>query len=206
VGRHQYGAIQSVLSQNVPTPEDRSGPPQNPPVRGRGATRANGTVDPVANSTTPMPPPSHTSSVPTARNEGHHGRSSRSDAPPNLVEGAPAEEVRTHRESRRSGRERSRSPNSERERPSRTGPPRAEGDERERREKRGGERDGSSRRDREREPRESSRRERGSRDEGRRGDERRSRGGGSGNGSQDERKRGRDPQDQGQHGDVKRRR
>jgi THO complex subunit 2 len=236
--RNPLGAINSVLTQNAPPPErpiDRSVvPPHNPPVRGRGATRANGMVEGHGDVASPMPPPSHPL-TPNSHPEAQHGRSSRAEHPSNRIEGAPQDdgktEPRTHRESRRSersGRERSRSSDRNDRRPDeRSGrngptekPPRVEGEDRGGRERRGGERDGSSRRDRERgdgersnrEPRESGRRDRGSRDDGRTSGrderDRRSRGGGSSGGvTEDARKRTRDPQDQGQgHGDVKRRR
>jgi THO complex subunit 2 len=230
--RNPLGAINNVLNQNAPTPEirsnERSGPAQNPPVRGRGAARAHGPPEPAAGMSSPMPPPQV--STPNARVEGHHSRGSRGDVPPVRTEDTPQDdgrvESRGHRDSRRgerSGHDRSHSADRS-ERSSRTGPPRVEGEERrsdrERgsREKRGSERDSSSRRERDgersarepgrenREPGEASRRERSSREEGRTSgrEERRSRGGGS---ADDGRKRTRDPQDQGQEqGDPKRRR
>ncbi len=222
-------AINNVLTGNAPAdrPIERNAPPSNPPVRGRGATRANGPMEGSGGMTSPMPPPS-LDSTPN-RMEHQHPRGSRNDDVSSRMEGAPQEEgrseSRSHRRHDRSGRERSpdRSDRRPDERSSRTAPSdRAEGErgsDRDRggREKRGGDRE-SSRRDRERdgeprparEPRESSRRERGSRDEGRASGgreerDRRSRGGGGGSGGDDARKRGRDPQDQG-HGDTKRRR
>lgn len=223
-------AINNVLTGN--TPADRSGdrnvPSSNPPVRGRGAARANGPLDGSSEMTSPMPPP-HVSTP--HRMESQYVRSSRNDDSQGRVEGFPQEEGRlenrSHKDSRRSeksGRERSADRPDRRpdERSSRSGPSeRVEGErgaERERggREKRSGDRE-SSRRDREREgesrsgrePRESGRRERGSRDEGRTSGrderDRRSRGGGGGSVGDDGRKRVRDPQDQA-HGDAKRRR
>ncbi|RAR01926.1 5-aminolevulinate synthase [Stemphylium lycopersici] len=229
-------AINNVLTGNAPAERssDRNAPLSNPPVRGRGATRANGPMDGSGGMTSPMPPPSHGSTP--SRVENQHARGSRNDETPSRAEGVPQEEgrseSRSHRESRRSdrsGRERSadRSERRPEERSSRNAPSdRVEGErgsergsERERggREKRGGDRESSRReRDREgggesrsgREPRESSRRERGSRDDGRasgRDDrDRRSRGGG-GTGGDEGRKRGREPLDQGHNGDPKRR-
>lgn len=229
------GTINSVLSQNAPTPENRSNerpPQQNPPVRGRGATRANGPMDANGGMSGPMPPPSH-GNMPNSRADGQYPRNNRGEVGPGRMEGPPQDDSRPdnrgHRDSRRGERSGHRERSSERaerrtdERSSREGgTPRAEGEERgsghERgsRDKRGSERDGSSRRDREREggdrppreSRESGRRERGSRDDGRGSgsgrEDRRSRGGGT---ADDGRKRARDPQDQGQgHGDAKRRR
>ncbi|KAF1940925.1 hypothetical protein EJ02DRAFT_455590 [Clathrospora elynae] len=225
-------AINSVLTQNAPVDRtgERGAPVSNPPVRGRGATRANGPTEGSGGTSNPMPPPPPSASTPNSRGEGQHPRSSRAE--PTRAEGAPQEEVRAdsrgHRESKRSersGRERSPDRAERSSRNGATGHSESErGSDRDRggREKRGGDRE-SSRRDREREgdssrsgreasgrePRESSRRERGSRDEarasGREERDRRSRGGaGSGD---DGRKRSRDPQDQGQgHGDPKRRR
>ncbi|KAF1851134.1 uncharacterized protein K460DRAFT_412745 [Cucurbitaria berberidis CBS 394.84] len=230
-------AINSVLTQNAPTdrPSERVAPSQNPPVRGRGATRANSPLEASGDMASPMPPPAH-ASTPNSRMEGQHSRNSRTENPPGRVEGALPEEGRSesrgHRDSRRSerpGRERSPDRGDRRpdERNSRNGPTerpgqteQERGPERDRggREKRGGDRE-SSRREREREgerstersgrePRESSRRERGSRDESRASgrDERDRRSRGGGAGD-DGKKRARDPTDQGQgHGDVKRRR
>ncbi|KAH6866541.1 transcription factor/nuclear export subunit protein 2-domain-containing protein [Alternaria rosae] len=220
-------AINNVLTGNAPADRssERNAPHSNPPVRGRGATRANGPMD-GSDMTSPMPPPS-LDSTPN-RMDNQHPRSSRNDDVPSRMEGAPQEEGRSESRSHRhrSGRERSpdRSGRHPEERSSRTAPSeRAEGDRGSDRgrEKRGGDRESSRRergeRDGEprsgREPRESSRRERGSRDDGRssgareEGRDRRSRGGGGGGSSQgdDARKRGRDPQDQA-HGDTKRRR
>ncbi|KAH7378483.1 transcription factor/nuclear export subunit protein 2-domain-containing protein [Phaeosphaeria sp. MPI-PUGE-AT-0046c] len=236
--RNPLGTINNVLSQSAPAPENRSNerpPQQNPPVRGRGASRANGPVDANGGIPSPMPPPSH-GNMPNSRVDGQYARSNRGENGPGRMEDPPQDENRTenrgHRDGRRSersGRDSERS--SERaerrtdERSNREGgPPRVEGEERasghERsgREKRGGERDGSSRRDREREggerpgresgrePRESGRRERGSRDDGR-GSGREDRRSRGGGNTDDGRKRVRDPQDQGQgHGDAKRRR
>jgi THO complex subunit 2 len=223
--RNPLGAINSVLTQGGPPPEgrpnDRPGPQQNPPVRGRGGNRMNG--EPPVGMANDMPPPQHVS-TPNSRADGQNVRVNRGEMVPGRVEGAPQEdgrlESRGHRDNRRSersGHDRSRSTdhNSERrpdERSSRNGPPRAEGEERSERstrDKRNSERDGSSRRHSEREGREprESRRERAPRDENRTTsgrDDRRSRGGGS---ADDGRKRARDPTDQGQgHGDAKRRR
>jgi len=216
-------AINNVLTGNAPADRssERNAPHSNPPVRGRGATRANGPMD-GSDMTSPMPPPSLDSTP------NQHPRSSRNDDVPSRMEGAPQEEGRSESRSHRhrSGRERSpdRSGRHPEERSSRTAPSeRAEGErgsdrgrekhgsnrESSRRER--GERDGEPRSGRE--PRESSRRERGSRDDGRSSgareegrSDRRSRGGGGGSSQGDEaRKRGRDPQDQA-HGDTKRRR
>ncbi|KAH3906630.1 THO complex subunit 2 [Parastagonospora nodorum] len=231
--RNPLGAINSVLTQNAPAPESGSNgraplPPQNPPVRGRGASRANGPVDATGGTSSPMPPPSH-SSTPNARADPSQQRSGRGENQPSTPQDEGRSEPRGHRESRRSGRERSRSPDRSDRRPderaARNVPPTEDrSGDRERgsgRDKRGSDREGGSRRDRgereggERPPRESggsresrdngSRRERSSRDEGGRPrEDRRSRGGGS---ADDGRKRVRDPQDQGQgHGDTKRRR
>ncbi|KAI1674637.1 THO complex protein [Pyrenophora tritici-repentis] len=220
-------AINNVLTGNAPADRssERIAPPPNPPVRGRGASRANGPVEGSGGMPSPMPPPAHASTP--NRVENQHPRSSRNDDIPSRPDGIPLEEgrseSRSHRDSRRSersGRERSSPERSERrpdERSSRTAPSDRPEGERGGREKRGGDRE-TSRRDREREgesrsarePRESSRRERGTREDGgrtsgREDRDRRSRGGGGSSGVDDGRKRGRDPQDQA-HGDVKRRR
>ncbi|CAO2649363.1 Nn.00g067480.m01.CDS01 [Neocucurbitaria sp. VM-36] len=192
-------AINNVLTQNVPgdRPSERGATPQNPPVRGRGATRANGSMEASGGMPSPMPPPSH-ASMPNSRIESQHSRASRMEMPPSRMEGALPEEGRSesrgHRDSRRSersGHERSLDRGDRRvdERNSRNGPTerpghaeQERGPDRDRggREKRGGDRE-SSRRERERESersirdpersgrdsRESSRRERGSRDDGR---------------------------------------
>lgn len=234
--RNPMNAITNVLAQNNPSerPNDRSASSgQNPPVRGRGSIRANGPMD-SGDMSSPMPPPLH-NSTPNARSEGLHSRSSRSEHSSSRAEGLLQDdgksESRSHRDSRRSERSghEERSHRRQEDGSSRNGstdrPPRVEGEERERsgREKRGSEREGSSRRERgdgsersnreNREPRDSSRRERGSRDDtrpsGHNDRDRRSRGGAGSTGStgEDGRKRGRDPQDQGQpHGDTKRRR
>jgi THO complex subunit 2 len=195
-------AINNVLTGNAPadrSSERNNASPSNPPVRGRGATRANGPVEGAVAIANPMPPPG---STPNRVENQLPSRSSRNDEAPVPEEGGRSES-RSHRRSERSGRDRS---------PERSDRERGSG-----REKRGGDRE-SSRRDREREgeptrsgrePRESrSGRERGSRDEGRSGREdrpdRRSRGGGGG-GSDEGRKRGRDPTDTAS-GDQKRRR
>ncbi|KAF5854613.1 hypothetical protein GGP41_007460 [Bipolaris sorokiniana] len=226
-GGNPLRTINNVLSANTPAERsgDRNVPPVNPPVRGRGAARANGPIDGSGGTASPMLPPPHGSTP------NQYQRGGRNDDSQSRVEGIPQEEIRSesrsHKDSKRSeksGRERSTDRPDRRsdERSSRSGTSdRIEGErssERERggREKRGGDRE-SSRRDREREgesrsgrePRESSRRERGSRDEGRTSGrderDRRSRGNGGGSGGDDGRKRGRDPQDQA-HGDAKRRR
>ncbi|USP78541.1 hypothetical protein yc1106_05815 [Curvularia clavata] len=215
-------AINNVLTGNTPAERsgDRGASSSNPPVRGRGAARANGPVE----GSSPMPPP-HISTP--NRVENQYTRGSRNDDGQGRMESFSQEEGRSeprvHKDSRRSeksGRERSADRPERRpdERSSRSGPSERVEGERERggREKRSGDRE-SSRRDREREgesrsgrePRESGRRERGSRDEGRTSGrderDRRSRGGGGASGGDDGRKRGRDPQDQA-HGDTKRRR
>ncbi|KAH9872878.1 hypothetical protein J1614_005272, partial [Plenodomus biglobosus] len=192
-------AINNVLTQNTPTDRsfERSGPPpSNPPVRGRGSTRANGSVDAVGGIGLDMPPPSH-SSTPTSRPDSHQSRSSRMEPGPPYFEPTHQEdgrsESRGHRESRRSERsnhERStdRSDRRSDERNTRNATVELVGpvgedrnSDRDRREKRGTERE-PSRRDREREggeraprdpersgreSREPSRRERVSRDDAR---------------------------------------
>ncbi|KAF2854260.1 hypothetical protein T440DRAFT_514987 [Plenodomus tracheiphilus IPT5] len=189
-------AINSVLTQN--TPSDRMSergapPPSNPAVRGRGSTRANGSMDTPGGISSPMPPPSYNTTQ-ISRPDGQQSRNTRLDAGPSHLEPGYQEETRSdsrgHRESRRSersGHERSsdRRPDdrSTRNAPvDRLGPPEEDrGSDRDRREKRGSDRE-PSRRDREREggertsrdpertarePRDPSRRERGSRDDGR---------------------------------------
>ncbi|KAH8724727.1 transcription factor/nuclear export subunit protein 2-domain-containing protein [Phaeosphaeriaceae sp. PMI808] len=249
--RNPLGAINSLLTQNAPTPEirsnDRSTPTQNPPIRGRGASRVNGPMEATGGMASQMPPP-HVS-IPSSRVDGQHGRNGRAEIPPNRMDGTQQEDGRSeshgHSRRERSGRDQSRSDDHNERRPdersNRNGSSRTEGEERgpERdrssREKRGSERESGSRRDRDREggerstrdsnsnreprePREGGRRERGSREDGRTSgrDDRRSRGGGGGAAgvgggggavADDGRKRGRDPQDQGQgHGEAKRRR
>ncbi|KAL5119120.1 THO2 plays a role in transcriptional elongation [Pleosporales sp. CAS-2024a] len=228
--RNPLGAINSVLTQNAPVPDTRpserpADTPQNPPVRGRGASRVNAPTDGSGGMSSPMLPPVH-NSTPNARAEMSHHRNGRGEPLLNTPQDDGRLESHSgHRDTRRSdrsGRERSRSTHRNdrhgEERSTRNGLPVVEdrSGERERgsgRDKRGSERDGSTRRDRseregvERTPRESrdsgSRRERSSRDDGGRPrEERRSRGGGS---TDEGRKRGRDGQDQG-HGDMKRRR
>ncbi|KAH7390562.1 transcription factor/nuclear export subunit protein 2-domain-containing protein [Pyrenochaeta sp. MPI-SDFR-AT-0127] len=192
-------AINSVLTQNAPSdrPSERGQPTQNPPIRGRGATHANGPTEAPGDMTSPMPPPSHVS-TPNSRADGQHPRSNRTDTLLGRTEGTPQEDKRSesrgHRDSRRSERPgRERSPDRGDKRPDdrsgrnpstdRLGPIEQErGPDRDRggREKRSGDRE-HSRREREREgersnrdpersgrePRDSSRRERGSRDDGR---------------------------------------
>lgn len=227
-------AINHVLAQNTPADRlsDRSTTPQNPTVRGRGASRANDSMMDISGGMpSPMPPPLHIS-TPTSRSEGQQLRNSRIDVGPAAMEAFYPEDGRLdsrgYRESRRSerfGHERSvdRSERRPDERSNRNipidrlGPPEEDrGLDRERREKRGSERE-SSRRDRERESgerasREPGRRERVPREDGRtssgRDDrDRRSRlSGGSVGSGEDIRKRLRESTDQGRlHGDIKRR-
>ncbi len=191
-------AINSVLTQSSPTDRmgERNVHGSNPPVRGRGANRANGLMDGSGEMMSPMLPPPH-NMAPNSRVEGQYVRNNRSEGFPNQMDNMPVEdgrsEPRGHRDGRRSersGRERSpdRSDRRPEDRNNRNGPPerpghveQERGSDRERgREKRANERDGNRReREREgerpsrdpersgREPRESSRRERGSRDDGR---------------------------------------
>lgn len=237
--RNQLGAINNTLNQAAPMAE-RSGEnsatqAQNPPVRGRGSTRANGTMEGPGGMTNSMPPPH--GAAPNSRNESSHHRANRSELSQSRQDFTPLDEGKQEsrsyhgRRSERSGRERSRSPDRiDRrldERSTRNGPGdrqiHTEGEERERngRDKRGGERESSSRRERDGErssrgePRESSSRShRSSREDGRTSGrderDRRSRGGPGGSNlanPDDGRKRGRDAQDQVQgHIDPKRRR
>jgi THO complex subunit 2 len=173
--RHPLRTINSVLTQNAPTPDrltDQSASAQSPiTVRGRGANRANGPMDRQGDMAGPMPPPSHTS-TPSMRNESQHSRSDRTGLPPNRPETEFQEErseSHSRRESRRgerSGHDRSHSSSRSDKRPderssrTHTGPPtervgqldeqeRGGGDRERGREKRGSERE-SSRHHRER--------------------------------------------------------
>jgi THO complex subunit 2 len=156
------GAINSVLTQNAPTPESKPSertplPPQNPPVRGRGSTRANGPAEVSGGTSSPMPPPQN-NSTPNVRADAQHGRGGR-DTQPSTPQDDGRLDTRGHRDNRRgerSGHDRVRSPDRGDRRPderaARNGPPGEErGAERERgsgRDKRGSERDSSSRRER----------------------------------------------------------
>ncbi|KAL6706699.1 THO2 plays a role in transcriptional elongation [Coniothyrium glycines] len=207
-GGNPLRAINNVLVQGGSPnerPLERNGPSQNPPVRGRGASRVNGPMDVPAGMASPMPPPHF--SAQNARVEGQQSRGGRSEY---HFEEEARSESRGHRESRRSersGLERSsdRSDRRHEERSNRGGPGEVEqerGSDRERgRDKRA---DRESKRDREserlsreserpgresrdpKEPREGSRRDKGPRDDGRLSGrderDRRSRGGGPGNG------------------------
>ncbi|CBY00875.1 hypothetical protein LEMA_P020050.1 [Plenodomus lingam JN3] len=230
-------AINNVLTQNTPADRsfERNGPPaSNPAVRGRGSTRANGSIDAPGGMSSPMPPPSH-NPMAISRPDSQQSRNSRLEPGPPHLEPTFQDEGRSdsrgHRESRRSERsahERSTDRSDRRldERGARNvpvdrlGPPEEDrGSDRDRREKSRIDRD-SSRRDRERdggersgrESREPSRRERVPREDGRTsggdGRDRRSRASASSaGGPEDVRKRTRDATDQGMpHGDVKRRR
>ncbi|KAF1933556.1 uncharacterized protein M421DRAFT_415897 [Didymella exigua CBS 183.55] len=165
-------AINSVLSQNAPSPTERNAPAQsqNAPVnvRGRGANRANGPNDGPGGPSSPMPPPQH-GAITGSRSEGQQSRSER-QGPPSEMEGEH-QDVRLDSRSRRTearreeraGRDRdhekrsddrsNRNGSSQRSEP---GQEQERGSDREKREKRGSDRE-SSRRHGEREGERSSR-------------------------------------------------